>query len=252
MNKTFPTITLTVGAKDTVVVKMNDKTLEAVTDYTYDAATGKITSPKLVTGPIVITVTPYAKSSDAKLVADNTNPARNCTLSVQEEVTPKTVTVTGQEGKTVTIADLKACLKTNNAGASYKIYDNTTKTEITDGTVSVNYVNMERLLDFAFDCLSELGEPTQKHLVLELMGRNANLLLLDGDGRILDCLRRVDFEMSEQRQVLPGLYYRLPPPMLPDSFLRAVSMEAMSCLVLPEPSGPRMRFTIGHSSFCLL
>jgi len=142
MNKTFPTITLTVGAKDTVVVKMNDKTLEAVTDYTYDAATGKITSPKLVTGPIVITVTPYAKSSDAKLVADNTNPARNCTLSVQEEVTPKTVTVTGQEGKTVTIADLKACLKTNNAGASYKIYDNTTKTEITDGTVSVNYVNM--------------------------------------------------------------------------------------------------------------
>jgi predicted ribosome quality control (RQC) complex YloA/Tae2 family protein len=79
--------------------------------------------------------------------------------------------------------------------------------------VSVTQPPMERLLDFAFDCLSELGEPTQKHLVLELMGRNANLLLLDGDGRILDCLRRVDFEMSEQRQVLPGLYYRLPPPM---------------------------------------
>ena len=27
----------------------------------------------------------------------------------------------------------------------------------------------------------------------------------------MDCLRRVDFEMSQQRQVLPGLYYHLPP-----------------------------------------
>ena len=43
------------------------------------------------------------------------------------------------------------------------------------------------------------------------MGRNSNLILTGADGRILDCLRRVDFEMSEQRQVLPGLYYHLPP-----------------------------------------
>ena len=45
----------------------------------------------------------------------------------------------------------------------------------------------------------------------ERMGRNSNLILTGADGRILDCLRRVDFEMSEQRQVLPGLYYHLPP-----------------------------------------
>ncbi len=43
------------------------------------------------------------------------------------------------------------------------------------------------------------------------MGRHSNLILLDGQGRIIDCLRRVDLEMSEQRQVLPGLFYRLPP-----------------------------------------
>jgi predicted ribosome quality control (RQC) complex YloA/Tae2 family protein len=44
------------------------------------------------------------------------------------------------------------------------------------------------------------------------MGRHSNLILLDGEGRIIDCLRRVDSDMSARRQVLPGLFYRLPPP----------------------------------------
>ena len=70
---------------------------------------------------------------------------------------------------------------------------------------------MERMVELAFACTDELGDPVEKRLVLELMGRNSNLVLVDGDGRIIDCLRRVDFEMSEQRQVLPGLFYELPP-----------------------------------------
>lgn len=70
---------------------------------------------------------------------------------------------------------------------------------------------MERLVDITFDCVDEMGELSQKHLILELMGRNSNLILTGSDGRIIDCLRRVDFEMSEKRQVLPGLFYHLPP-----------------------------------------
>ena len=70
---------------------------------------------------------------------------------------------------------------------------------------------MERLVDLTLDCTDEMGEPAQKHLILELMGRNSNLILLGADGRVLDCLRRVDFEMSEKRQVLPGLFYQQPP-----------------------------------------
>lgn len=69
----------------------------------------------------------------------------------------------------------------------------------------------ERSIDFAFDCTDEMGDPCRKHLILELMGRNSNLILTGADGRILDCLRRVDFEMSEKRQVLPGLFYHEPP-----------------------------------------
>ena len=70
---------------------------------------------------------------------------------------------------------------------------------------------MERLVDITLDCTDELGEPVRKHLILELMGRNSNLILTGADGRIIDCLRRVDFEMSEKRQVLPGLFYQDPP-----------------------------------------
>ena len=77
--------------------------------------------------------------------------------------------------------------------------------------ISISQPPLERLVELTFDCIDEMGTPCQKKLILEIMGRNSNLILTGADGRILDCLRRVDFEMSEQRQVLPGLYYHLPP-----------------------------------------
>ncbi|MDR0671788.1 MAG: NFACT family protein [Oscillospiraceae bacterium] len=70
---------------------------------------------------------------------------------------------------------------------------------------------LERVLLFVFDAVDEMGEPCQKTLAAELMGRHSNLILIGSDGRIVDCLRRVDVEMSERRQVLPGLFYHLPP-----------------------------------------
>ena len=70
----------------------------------------------------------------------------------------------------------------------------------------------ERAAILTVDVVDELGEPGQRRLILECMGRRSNLILTDGEGRIIDCLRRIDLEMSETRQVLPGLYYRLPPP----------------------------------------
>ncbi|MBE6997189.1 MAG: fibronectin/fibrinogen-binding protein [Ruminococcaceae bacterium] len=68
----------------------------------------------------------------------------------------------------------------------------------------------ERILLLSLDGYDELGLPTKKTLAIEMIGRGTNLILCDGDGRIIDCLRRVDSEMSALRQVLPGLIYRLP------------------------------------------
>lgn len=77
--------------------------------------------------------------------------------------------------------------------------------------ISITQPPMERLLHFAFEATDDLGDKTVKTLVLEAMGRHANLLLLDGENRILDCLRRVDADMSAERQLLPGMFYRFPP-----------------------------------------
>ncbi len=71
--------------------------------------------------------------------------------------------------------------------------------------------HMERMLIFDLDAFDELGTETKKTLTVELMGRNSNVILSDADGHIIDCLRRVDGDMSRSRQVLPGLIYRLPP-----------------------------------------
>ncbi len=77
--------------------------------------------------------------------------------------------------------------------------------------VSLRQLPLERAVELCVESADELGELSEKRLILELMGRNSNLILTGPDGRIIDCLRRVDFEMSEKRQVLPGLYYREPP-----------------------------------------
>lgn len=68
----------------------------------------------------------------------------------------------------------------------------------------------ERVLVFHLDAYDEMGVPVQKKLAVEMIGRGTNIILVDGDGRIIDSLRHVDSDMSSIRQVLPGLIYRLP------------------------------------------
>lgn len=83
-----------------------------------------------------------------------------------------------------------------------------------------------------------MGVPCQKKLILELMGRNSNLILTGADGRILDCLRRVDFEMSEQRQVLPGLFTAIHPGRTSTSRRRRTKYSFSRSYVRPSlPAG---------------
>ena len=77
--------------------------------------------------------------------------------------------------------------------------------------LELNQPPLERILDFRLETIDELGDRVERRLVLEAMGRSANLILLDGEGRIIDCIRRIDGDISRgQRQVLPGLFYRQP------------------------------------------
>lgn len=48
-------------------------------------------------------------------------------------------------------------------------------------------------------------------LAVEIMGRHSNVILVDGEGLVVDAIKRVDLEMSSVRPVLPGLRYEAPP-----------------------------------------
>ena len=76
----------------------------------------------------------------------------------------------------------------------------------------VTQPEMERLAVFTFDATDEMGFPVRKRLVAELMGRTCNLYLLNPEGRILDCLRRVPLDENTRRSALPGLNYIFPDP----------------------------------------
>ncbi len=77
--------------------------------------------------------------------------------------------------------------------------------------VEITQPPMERMAIFTFACIDEMGDPVQKTLVAELMGRTCNLYLLGADGRIIDCLRRIGLDESK-RPALPGLHYQMPEP----------------------------------------
>ncbi|MDR1588684.1 MAG: NFACT family protein [Oscillospiraceae bacterium] len=69
----------------------------------------------------------------------------------------------------------------------------------------------ERVLVITLKAPDIAGGTEDRRLALEFIGRASNIVLTDGDGVIIDCLRRVGGDLSERRQVLPGLIYRLPP-----------------------------------------
>jgi len=81
--------------------------------------------------------------------------------------------------------------------------------------LSVAQPPLERVVTLTLEAMNELGDRVERRLVLEAMGRHSNLILLDEEGRILDCIRRVESSLgtgSAQRALLPGMFYRLPPP----------------------------------------
>ncbi len=75
---------------------------------------------------------------------------------------------------------------------------------------AVTQPGFDRIAVFEVSSYDEMGFPTVKKLVCEIMGKYANLIVLDGEDKIMTALKLVDFSASSVRQVLPGLKYILP------------------------------------------
>ncbi len=69
----------------------------------------------------------------------------------------------------------------------------------------------ERAVEVDFAAYDEMGFPTTRTIVIEIMGKCSNIMLLDEKRKILGVLRAVDFTPSVKRQVLPGMTYEAPP-----------------------------------------
>ncbi len=71
--------------------------------------------------------------------------------------------------------------------------------------------DFERIVILKIESANEMGDITQKSLILEIMGKHSNLILADENVKILDSIKRVTHEKSSVREVLPGKEYAFPP-----------------------------------------
>ena len=76
--------------------------------------------------------------------------------------------------------------------------------------ISVSQPGFDRIAEFTVSCYDEMGFAAEKIIVCEIMGKYANLIVLDSDRKILAALKIIDFASSSVRQVLPGLKYQTP------------------------------------------
>ncbi len=77
---------------------------------------------------------------------------------------------------------------------------------------AINQPDLERMFTLSVAGEDEIGLPTTKVLIAELMGKHSNLILVNQEnGLIIDSLKRIPPSLSRVRQVLPGRPYQLPP-----------------------------------------
>ena len=76
---------------------------------------------------------------------------------------------------------------------------------------SINQAGFDRILIFHIKGHNELGDAKDLKLYAELMGKYANLILVDEGGTIIDALKRIPVFENSKRLIHPGAKYILPP-----------------------------------------
>ncbi|WP_409294434.1 NFACT family protein [Peribacillus sp. SCS-26] len=73
-------------------------------------------------------------------------------------------------------------------------------------------VGTDRILVFEVKGRNEIGDISQKKLIVEIMGRHSNIILVDKDrNMILDSIKHVGMAVNSYRTILPGSEYIAPP-----------------------------------------
>ncbi|MDK2820713.1 MAG: hypothetical protein PWP31_678 [Clostridia bacterium] len=82
-----------------------------------------------------------------------------------------------------------------------------------EGSILADIVQpgLERILKLHFDTTDELGRPSKRILIIEIMSKHSNIILINTEGMIIDAIRRYTHAVSRHREVLPGKSYISPP-----------------------------------------
>lgn len=74
----------------------------------------------------------------------------------------------------------------------------------------IEQIPFERVLKFSLT-VKDLFKAEQFTLYAEIMGRYSNIVLVNGEGKISECLLHSDADLASKRLLLPGVTYALPP-----------------------------------------
>ena len=114
--------------------------------------------------------------------------------------------------------------------------------------LSVTQPAHERMLRFDLEARDEMGDAAGKALVVEMIGRSSNVILVGQDGRIIDCLRRMDYAGDELRRLLPGMLYRMPPAQDKRSIFELNADEILPLIESADRSVPVDRWLLNQFS----
>ncbi len=76
---------------------------------------------------------------------------------------------------------------------------------------NISQISFDRIIRIDIETRDELGDICTRCVICEIMGRHSNIILTDGNNKIMDSAKHIDFTVSAVRQVLPGLIYENPP-----------------------------------------
>lgn len=71
--------------------------------------------------------------------------------------------------------------------------------------------SLERILEIHVLSPNNIGDFTVKRLIIEIMGKHSNIILVEENNKIIDCIKHISEDISSVREVLPGLSYISPP-----------------------------------------
>lgn len=75
--------------------------------------------------------------------------------------------------------------------------------------INITQQGLDRIAILEFEGINEMGDTTRPKLIVELIGRSANIIFTDRDGKIIDTVRRSDIEKGG-RLIQPGATYTPP------------------------------------------